>query len=490
MNYIISIDQSTSATKALLFDEECRLVDRASLAHKQYYPKAGWAEHDAEEIYRNMVEVIRKVAAPRLEGNSFSLAITNQRETIVAWDKMSGKPVYNALVWQDTRGAELCRSWRAEGLQVLVTERTGLKVDPSFCASKLRWILDNVEGTRQMAEQENLLMGTIDTWLVWKLTEGQVFATDHTNASRTMLFDIHTLDWDNDLLKACNIPASILAQPLAADAHYGTTTVEGLFADGIEIAGVLGDSHGALIGQMCFAEGTGKVTYGTGSSVMLNIGGKCHEAPEGLVTSIGFTIQGKTYYAYEGNIYSTGATNKWMAEQMQLVDSPSEVGKIAASVDDNGGVYFIPAFAGLGAPWWHDDVKAAIVGMTFNTTRAHIVRAADESIAYQVTDLIKAMTDTTGIEIKEINADGGPTQDAFLMQWQADLLGADIVCTDVDDASALGAVVVNGFARGLWNTPEEVARLKNITKRIQPDAAHDVTASYAGWRKAVEHLIQ
>ena len=492
MKYIISIDQSTSATKALLFDEQCKLLTRSSVAHQQYYPKAGWVEHDAEEIYGNTIKAIGQLLEGRdLDPDKYTLAITNQRETVVAWDKQTGKPVYHALVWQDTRGAELCRQWRkVEGMEQLVEQRTGLKVDPNFCASKIRWILDNVEGARAKAEAGELLVGTIDCWLVWKLTAGRTFAIDYTNASRTMLFNIYQLAWDADLLKTTGIPLAALPEPRPCDAQYGETTVEGLFETPIEIAGVLGDSHGALIGQMCFSAGTGKVTYGTGSSVMLNIGEEPHKAPEGLVTSIGFSILGKTYYAYEGNIYSTGATLKWMADQMKLINSPAETEAIANSVDSNGGVYLVPAFSGLGAPWWQDQVKAAIVGMTFNTTRAHIVRAAVESIAYQVTDLVKAMTGTTGITISELSADGGPTGNRFLMQFQADLLDADIVCTDVEDASALGAVVVNGFARRVWTKPDEVSRLKNIVKRINPTPAEATSEVYSAWRRAVEHLIK
>ena len=492
MKYIIAIDQSTSATKALLFDEQCRLLTRSSVAHQQYYPQAGWVEHDAEEIYRNTIRSIGLLLEGReLDSDNYSLAITNQRETIVAWDKQTGVPICHALVWQDTRGAELCRRWRkVPGMEQLVEQHTGLKVDPNFCASKIRWILDNVPGARSKADAGELLVGTIDCWLVWKLTGGQTFATDYTNASRTMVFDIYRLVWDDELLKATGIPASVLPEPRSCDACYGATTLEGLFEQPIQIAGVLGDSHGALIGQMCFDAGTGKVTYGTGSSVMLNIGEEPRKAPEGLVTSIGFSILGKTYYAYEGNIYSTGATLKWMADQMKLISSPSETEAIATSVESNGGVYLVPAFAGLGAPWWQDQVKAAIVGMTFNTTRAHIVRAAVESIAYQVTDLVKAMTATTDISISELSADGGPTGNRFLMQFQADLLDADIVCTDVEDASALGAVVVNGFARRLWTQAEEVSRLKNIVKRITPASTNQTSEVYAAWRKAVEHLIK
>ncbi len=487
MNRIIAIDQSTSATKALLFNESCQQLAQASLAHQQFYPKTGWVEHDAEEIYQHTVETVRQLVKA---SGDFSLAITNQRETIVVWDKASGKPVCHALVWQDTRGTALCDRWRSEGLEPLVQSRSGLKIDPSFCASKIRWILDHIEGAREKAERGEVLAGTIDCWLVWKLTGGQVHATDYTNASRTMLFNIHTIDWDEDLLKAFDIPRRMMPEVRPCDAVYGETTVEGLFSEPVKIAGVLGDSHGALAGQMCFEAGTGKVTYGTGSSVMINIGTEPKPAPAGLVTSVGFSILGKTYYAFEGNIYSTGATLKWLTDQIHLMDSPAEAEALATSVDDNGGVYLVPAFAGLGAPWWQSGVKGAVFGMTFNTSRAHLVRAAVESIAYQVKDLADAMLSGTGTRLKEINADGGPTRNGFLMQLQADLLGTDIVCTKVEDASALGAAVIGGFALKLWKTPEDVSQLKVIARRISPDASHDTTADYAGWRKAVDQLIK
>ena len=354
---IIAIDQSTSSTKALLFDEECKMLARTNVDHHQYYPQTGWVEHDAEEIYNNMVEAIRKLMAEvdlhySLVPYTFSLAITNQRETAVVWNKTTGKPIANAVVWQDTRGAELCRQLRADSKAELVMEKSGLLIDPNFSASGIKWLLDHVEGAREQAEKGELLMGTIDTWLVWKLTGGKVHATDITNASRTMLFNIHTLQWDNDLLQLFDIPNSMMPKVLPCDTIYGDTTVEGVLPNPIQIAGVLGDSHGALVGQMCFEEGSGKVTYGTGSSVMVNIGEKPQPAPEGLVTSVGFTAFGKTYYGYEGNIYSTGATLKWIADQLQLVDHPAEMEALATSVEDNGGVYIVPAFSGLGAPWW------------------------------------------------------------------------------------------------------------------------------------------
>jgi len=491
-SYIIAIDQSTSATKALLFDEQCKLVGRSDIAHKQYYPKEGYVEHDAEEIYQNTVEAIRQVVGQQPPATSYSLAITNQRETVVVWSKNTGTPISKAVVWQDTRGAEICRQLREDGKTQMIQEKSGLLIDPNFSASGVKWLLDNIEGAREAAEGGDLLMGTIDTWLVWKLTGGKSFYTDTTNASRTMLFNIHTMDWDDELLSIFGIPRQMMAEVLPCDAIYGETTVEGVFEQPIQIAGVLGDSHGALAGQMCFNEGSGKVTYGTGSSIMVNIGEQPLSAPDGLVTSVGFSALGKHFYGYEGNIYSTGATLKWMCDQLKLIDSPGKMEAEATSVPDNGGVYIVPAFAGLGAPWWKPDAKAGIVGMTFATTRAHVVRAGLESIAYQIKDLVDVMASNLSpltSHLSEICADGGPTKNGFLMQYQADLLDTPIVCTEVEDASALGAVLMNGFARKIWTSFDEVTGFRKVTKVIQPESRGQVLDSYEGWRKAVNKII-
>lgn len=488
---IIAIDQSTSSTKALLFDEQCHMIGRTNVDHKQYYPQTGWVEHDAEEIYQNMIEAIRQLVSnvTDFESAEYSIAITNQRETAVVWNKTTGKPISKAVVWQDTRGAELCRQLRADKQTVkMVMEKSGLLIDPNFSASGVKWLLDNVPGARELCSRGELLMGTIETWLVWKLTGGKVFATDYTNASRTMLFNIHTMDWDDDLLSLFDIPRSMMPELRPCDAIYGETTCEGLFAKPITIAGVLGDSHGALVGQMCFEKGSGKVTYGTGSSVMVNIGEEPQPAPEGLVTSVGFSAFGKTYYGFEGNIYSTGATLKWIADQLKLVGHPAEMEALATSVEDNGGVYIVPAFSGLAAPWWQSNVKGAVFGLTFATTKAHFLRAALESIAYQIKDLVDVMAKATGGKLSEICADGGPTKNQFLMQFQANQLETPVVCTEVDDASALGAVIMNGFARGLWKSFDEVKDFRKVTKVYQPTAVD--TALYQGWRKAVSQLIK
>ena len=489
MNYIIAIDQSTSSTKALLFDEQCRLVARTCVDHQQYYPQTGWVEHDAEEIYNNMVEAIHQLVQGKQE-DSFSLCLTNQRETAVVWNRLTGKPISRAVVWQDTRGAELCRELRSLGYAKRVFDKSGLLIDPNFSATGVKWLIDNIEGARKAANDGELLMGTIDTWLIWKLTNGQVHATDYTNASRTMLFNIHTMQWDDDLLKLFGIPRSMMPEVLPCDAVYGETTCEGLFPNPIQIAGVLGDSHGALVGQMCFQKGSGKVTYGTGSSVMVNIGEEPKAAPQGLVTSVGFSAFGKVYYGYEGNIYSTGATLKWIADQLQLVGHPSEMEALATSVPDNGGVYIVPAFSGLGAPWWQSGIKGAVLGLTFATTKAHFLRAALESIAYQIKDLVDVMARATGGRLSEICADGGPTKNQFLMQFQADMLETPIMCTEVDDASAFGAVIMNGFARGLWKSFDEVTHFRKVTQTFQPQDNPQRFTLYQGWRNAVNQLIK
>ena len=511
---IIAIDQSTSSTKALLFDEQCHMIARTNVDHQQYYPQTGWVEHDAEEIYENMVEAIRLLVkkymdccpqgnecSPKPQGDpvsgfsasdsQFSLCITNQRETVVVWNKLTGKAIARAVVWQDTRGGELCRQLRSDAKTAdMVMKKSGLLIDPNFSASGVKCLLDQVEGAREAAARGELLMGTIDTWLVWKLTGGRVHATDYTNASRTMLFNIHTMDWDDDLLQLFDIPRSMMPELRPCDAIYGETTVEGVFENPIQIAGVLGDSHGALVGQMCFKQGSGKVTYGTGSSVMVNIGEEPLPAPEGLVTSVGFSALGRTWYGYEGNIYSTGATLKWIADQLQLVGHPSEMEALATSVDDNGGVYIVPAFSGLGAPWWQSNVKGAVFGLTFATTKAHFLRAALESIAYQIKDLVDVMAQATGGKLSEICADGGPTKNRFLMQFQADMLNTPVVCTEVDDASALGAVVMNGLARGVWTSFNDVVGFRKVTQIYRPQASPSTVQLYEGWRQAVSQLIK
>lgn len=484
---VIAIDQSTSATKALLFDEDCNLVSTTSIAHQQYYPQAGWVEHDAEEIYQNTIKAIHEVAKG-YEDELFSIAITNQRETVVIWDRATGVPLCNAVVWQCMRGSEICEALKQQGFESLVKERSGLIIDPYFAGSGAKWILDHVDGARAKAEAGQLCFGTIDSWLIFRLTGGKVHATDYTNASRTMLFNIHTMDWDDDLLQMLTIPRCMMPKAMPCDAIYGDTTAEGVFPTPVKIAGVLGDSHGALAGQMCFGTGYGKATYGTGSSVMVNIGEEYKNAPDGLVTSVGFSALGKVFYGFEGNIHCTGATLQWLQNQLKLIADAKETEMLAASVEDNGGVYFIPAFQGLGAPYWNDKIKGEITGLTLNSTKAHVVRAALESIAYQVADLVKAMTEKAGVSLQEVRVDGGPTRNKFLMQYQADLLEVPVVRSEVEDASAFGALVMNKFARKEWTSFEEAQKIWTADIPVMP--VNNLSSYYAEWKNAVSRLLQ
>lgn len=485
---IIAIDQSTSATKAMLFSAECRLLKRVNIEHRQYYPRQGWVEHDPVEIYNNTVKAIATLLDGAPESDTdYSLAITNQRETVVVWNRLTGEPVYNAVVWQCQRGAELCRALKEAGHEETVRAKSGLMIDPFFSATGVKWILDNVDGASEAAFRGELLLGTMESWLIWKLTRWQVHACDYTNASRTLLFNIHTLGWDSELLDIFGIPASMLPKALPSDSVFGETDIEGLFKTPITIAGAIGDSHGALVGQMCFKSGMGKATYGTGSSVMVNIGTEPLTPPAGLVTSVGFAALGKVHYAFEGNIHCTGATIKWLTDKLGLIGSPSEVEKFALSVPDTGGVYFVPAFAGLGAPWWNSRAKAAIVGMTLATGKGHVCRAALDAIAYQIKDLVGTMTGENGVSLSELRVDGGPTKNNYLMQFQADMLNVPVNRADIEEASAYGAVLMNCLARGVWKSLDEVAALRTENDLILPaeDACVKNAGLYEGWCEAV-----
>jgi len=490
MKYTLTIDQSTSATKAMLFDEKATIVARSSVDHQQFYPQPGWVEHDPEEILGNTYKAVLKVLSDSgiAPSEVASVAITNQRETVVVWDKRTGKPVYNAIVWQCNRGTQICENLVAQGHEPMVAKKTGLIINPYFSASGVKWILDNVVGVRKLAEEGHILLGTIDCWLIWNFTNGKVHASDYTNASRTLLFNIHTLDWDQELLDLFTIPASMLPKTLPCDSKYGTTTMNRILSE-VPIAGVLGDSHGALVGQMCFITGMGKATYGTGSSIMVNIGEQPLVAPRGLVTSVGFAAKGKVYFAFEGNIHCTGATIKWLQDDLQLIQSAAETEELAKSVNSTYGVYFVPAFAGLGAPWWDNEAKALICGMNRGSNKAHIVRAALESIAYQVKDLISLIQES-GVKLLELRVDGGPIKNNFLMQFQADMLQARINRSPIEEASALGAVLMNGFALQHFVKFEDVAALRNTNDYITPQIElSKVNELHGQWKKAVQRAL-
>jgi len=490
MKYTLAIDQSTSATKAMLFNENAMLIKRVSIEHKQYYPKPGWVEHDAEEILSNTYKAIEQLLQQsNIEKTDVaSLAITNQRETVVVWDKRTGKPVYNAVVWQCNRGSEICDNLIKQGHESMVLEKTGLIINPYFSASGAKWILDNVKGALDNAREGHLLFGTMDTWLIWNFTSGKVHATDYTNACRSLLFNIYTLDWDNELLNLFNVPSEMMPKLLPCDEVYGSTTLNGLLPE-IPIAGVLGDSHGALVGQMCFSVGMGKATYGTGSSIAVNIGEKALTPPRGLVTSIGFTAKGKVFYEFEGNIHCTGATIKWLQDELQIIESADETETIATSVESTDGVYLVPAFAGLGAPWWDNDAKAIICGMNRGTNKVHIIRAALESIAYQVKDLISLIQES-GVELKELRVDGGPVKNNFLMQFQSDMLQAKINRNPIEEASALGAVLMGGLALNQWSNLNDINALRKDDDFISPKMSQEkLNILYEGWKKAVQRTL-
>ena len=490
--FILSIDQSTSATKAIIFDENAELVSRSTIEHRQYYPQSGWVEHDPEEIYKNtcraMKEAVEKTDVQHEDIKI--LSITNQRETVVVWDRKTGKPVYNAIVWQCQRGKEICRDLVKAGHTEMIRSKTGLIIDPYFSASGIKWILDNVEGVREKAVKGEIACGTIDSWLIFNLTKGKVHATDHSNACRTMLYNIYELKWDKEILDIMDIPESTMPEVKSSNALFGELECEEAFPVRLSISGIMGDSHAALFGQLCLEPGLGKATYGTGSSVMMNIGKEGLKSPQGLVTSIGFSYNDEIDYVFEGNIHCTGDTIKWLVDNVRMLEKSSESEKVALSVKDNGGVYFVPAFAGLGAPYWNNEARAIISGMDRGAQKGHIVRAALESIAYQVKDVIDLMAKKSGIKLKELRVDGGPTKNKFLMQFQADMLDSSIRISDIEEASALGVALMGGIHSGIWESPHKLSNVKN-EGRIIKSGMDKVTRTklFDGWKKAVSRTI-
>lgn len=494
--FILGIDQSTSATKALLFSDTGAILGRVDVPHTQFYPQPGWVEHDAEEIYRNTLLASRKLLVETGADTAaiVALALTNQRETAVVWDTETGHPLHNAVVWQCRRGTEICarieKKLNGQGRGDLVKERTGLVLSPYFSAAKISWVLENVPGAREKAYQGKLRCGTIDSWLVWKLTGGAVHATDYSNASRTQLFDIVRLCWDNELLDIFGIPIIMMAKPRFSDEEFGHTNLEGLLPRSVPISGVMGDSHAALFGQNCFSVGMAKATYGTGSSIMMNIGDAPLRSKGGLVTSIAWGMQKKVEYVFEGNLNCTGATIQWLVDDLELISSAKDAGKIAATVPDTQGVYLVPAFVGLGAPYWASEARASITGMSLGTKKAHIVRAAEESIAWQIKDILELMELDSGTGLKELRVDGGPTKDEFLMRFQADILSIPVVRAGTEELSATGSVYMAGLGTGIWKDKEQITSLR------APDATYRssmvkaiVDMLYSGWKEAVRKTL-
>ncbi|HUX21715.1 MAG TPA: glycerol kinase GlpK [Spirochaetia bacterium] len=490
-SYIIAVDQSTSATKAILFDGGALPVHRVTLEHKQYFPKPGWVEHDPSEILENTKSAVRSlvhdsgVAPAKLT----ALAITNQRETIVAWDSESGKPLYRAIVWQDERGLPYCGTVVERMSAEAITAKTGLIVDSYFSASKLQWLVENVESVRAAAANGRLMCGTIDSWLIWNLTGGKVFATDYSNASRTLLFDITKLRWDEELLSTFGLERARLPEARPSDGHFGDAVIEGLPTK-LPILGVMGDSHASLFGQGGFDTGSTKATYGTGSSIMMNVGTKALPSPKGVVSSVGWGVGGSVNYVYEANVHSTGDTLRWVRDNLGLFSDYKEAEQLAASLADNGGVYLVPAFAGLGAPYWVHGVRAIITGLSRGSGRAQVIRAAFESIAFQVYEAVESMLPTEVTRPRELRVDGAPTANRFLMQFQADLFGSGIGVAPIEEVSARGVAFVAGFRSGLWRGLPELLRLSE--PRVRYSAALEEGTRgrlLEGWHRAVQQAI-
>ncbi len=490
-HYILALDQGTTSSRSMLFDKQGNIISVAQKEFKQIFPQPGWVEHDANEIWSTqfgtMAEAVAKahINMKQVAG----IGITNQRETTVVWDRKTSQPIHNAIVWQDRRTAAYCDELNAANHAGTIQQKTGLIIDAYFSATKLKWILDNVEGARTKAENGELAFGTIDTWLTWKLTNGEVHVTDVSNASRTMLFNIHSLQWDEELLKLFNIPASVLPQVNPSSKIYGVTG--NIIPDSrIPIGGIAGDQQAALFGQMCTQPGMVKNTYGTGCFMLMNTGEKAITSKNNLLTTIAWQIDGKTEYALEGSVFIAGAVVQWLRDELKIIRSSSEVEKLAAQVQDTDGVYLVPAFAGLGAPHWNQYARGTIFGLTRGSSNAHIARAALDSIAYQTYDVLKAMEADSGIHIKELRVDGGATVNNQLMQFQSDILNTKVVRPKVTETTALGAAYLAGLAVGYWKNVEEIQEQWQVDKLFAPAMNNGKRNELVnGWQRAVKASI-
>jgi glycerol kinase len=486
--YILSFDQGTTSSRAILFDHQGQIHATSQKEFQQIFPKPGWVEHDPLEIWSTQMGVATEAISMKglSENNVAAIGITNQRETTVVWNKITGQPIYNAIVWQDRRTADFCDNLKKQGHAKMVQEKTGLVIDSYFSGTKINWILDNVEGARDLANKGELIFGTIDTWLVWKLTNGKVHVTDVTNASRTMLFNIHTLQWDTELLKLLNVPVSMLPEVKSSSEVYGHTTQ--LFAHHeIPIAGIAGDQQSALFGQMCTEPGMVKNTYGTGCFMLMHTGEKAVSSKNNLLTTIALQINGHTYYALEGSVFIGGAVVQWLRDGLHLIRNSSEVEALAKQVEETDGVYLVPAFAGLGAPYWNQHARGTIVGITRGTSSAHIARAALESIAFQSYDLLKAMEADAGIPIAELRVDGGATHNNLLMQFQSDIVNTKVTRPTMVETTALGAAYLAGLAVGFWKDIEELRSKWQIDQTFQPTAKEEKRKDWIlGWERAIK----
>ena len=487
--YILALDQGTSSSRAIVFDHEGNICSVAQMEFTQYFPKPGWVEHNPMEIWSSEAAVIAE-AITKLGINGKSLAaigITNQRETTIVWDAETGAPVYNAIVWQDRRTSAFCDQLKAQGLVDKIREKTGLIIDAYFSGTKIKWILDNVPGAREKALAGQLRFGTVDSWLVWQLTRGEVHVTDVTNASRTMLFNIHTLEWDQELLDLLGIPASMMPAVKSSSAVYGHTKTT-IFAHEVPIAGIAGDQQSALFGQMCIEPGSVKNTYGTGCFLLMNTGSKPILSKNNLLTTVAWKIGDCVNYALEGSIFVGGSVVQWLRDGLGIIRSSSEIEALAASVPDNGGVYFVPALTGMGAPYWDQYAHGVICGITRGTTSAHIARAALEGIAFQTMDIVHAMEKDAGVPLAELKVDGGASRNNLMMQFQADILGACVVRPQVTETTAMGACYLAGLAVGYWNSLDEIKAQWQVERCFQP-TGEDMSAARKGWADAIGRTI-
>jgi glycerol kinase len=492
VSHIVAVDQGTSGTKAVLFDETGRVHARASRPHRQIYPRPGWVEHDAEEILGNVLDCLAELrrTAPEAIREASCLSLTNQRETFVVFDRASGKPLHNAVVWQCRRGDDVCGTLAATGFTERVKETTGLALDSYFPAPKIKRLLEDEPHLAEALASGRALVGTIDAFLVHRLTEGRVFATDHTNASRTLLFDIGRLRWDEGLAELFGCPTSALPEVRASADRFGTTDARGALPAPLPICGVMGDSQAALFAQRAFAPGSAKVTLGTGSSVLLNVGDRPRVSRSGIVTTVAWVHEGRPTYAFEGIINATGATVAWLKDQLEVLRSADETEALASGLPDNGGVYLVPAFVGLGAPWWRPDARAAIVGLTPHSTRAHVARAALEAIAYQIRDVLDAMAAEAGRPLVELSADGGMVGNAFLVQLIADVARVDVRASTVPELSALGAALAGMLGTGVHSSLDDLRRLDLGVRRYSPDMPPErADALHAEWKRAVARTL-
>ena len=490
--YIMALDQGTTSSRAILFDKEGNIVATSQKEFTQLYPYAGWVEHNPMEIWGSQSGVMREVLETNLirPEDICAIGITNQRETTIVWEKSTGKPVYNAIVWQCRRTSKICDDLKERGYEKLIKEKTGLILDAYFSATKIKWILDNVKGARKKAEKGELLFGTVDTWLIWNLTRGKVHVTDYSNASRTMLYNIKELKWDDEILEILDIPKSMLPEVKSSSFIYGHTDERMLSGAKIPIAGCAGDQQAALFGQICFDEGSAKNTYGTGCFMLMNTGNKIVESKNGLLTTIAWGIDGNVKYALEGSIFIGGASIQWLRDELRVLYDAGQSEFYAQSVKDSNGVYVVPAFAGIGAPYWDMYARGSIMGLTRGVNRAHLVRATLESIAYQVKDVLNAMQEDSGLNLKSLKVDGGASSNNFLMQFQSDILDVNIYRPKVTETTALGAAYLAGLAVGFYKDKEEIKSSLVIDKEFIPDMSDAKRKLlYKGWKKAVSRSL-